>query len=180
MLIKLYFRILCCLWMHIVIITNLILNYNILCCLWIMCSILCCLGMLIIGVNPGFLWHQQGQQNDYPCRKSIILCCSGMMYFWPSNWPILWRKRNNQYCFVLLSTRLNKFWVAWEILFFWAAKSWFLTTISCSWNVWVGSTVRGLQETLTQGIWGNFPNFIVLKNTYSSLDTIIFCMEYVK
>ena len=22
-----------------------------------------------------------GQQNDYPCRKSIILCCSGMMYF---------------------------------------------------------------------------------------------------
>jgi hypothetical protein len=48
------------------------------------------------------------------------------------------------------------------LLFFWAAKNWFLTTISCSWNVWVGSTVRGLQKLQTQGIWGVFPLLIVV------------------
>ena len=40
------------------------------------------------------------------------------------------------------------------------AKNRSLTTISCSWNVQVRSTVRGLQKPLTLGIWGVFPLFI--------------------
>jgi hypothetical protein len=69
---------------------------------------------------------------------------------------VMWEKQP-----ILFRAALNKiklFRAAWEmLLFFWAAKNRFLTTISCSWNVWVGSTVRGLQKTLTQGIWGVFP-----------------------
>jgi hypothetical protein len=47
----------------------------------------------------------------------------------------------------------KKIWAAWEMLFlFRAAKNQFLSTISCSWNVQVRSTVQGLQKTLTLGI----------------------------
>jgi hypothetical protein len=51
---------------------------------------------------------------------------------------------------VLCCSQQDKFfWPAWEMLFlFWAAKNQSLTTISCSWNVQVISTVQGLQKTL--------------------------------
>ncbi len=53
------------------------------------------------------------------------------------------------------------------LFLFRAAKNWFLPTISCSWKVQVRSTVRGLQKTLTLGIWGVFPKEKGEKNIFS-------------
>jgi hypothetical protein len=63
------------------------------------------------------------------------------------------RETTNIVLFLCCSQQDKKIWAAWEMLMlFWAAKNRFLTTISCSWNVQVSSTVRGLQKILTQGI----------------------------
>ncbi len=82
------------------------------------------------------------------------------MYFGPSYGPISWRetweKQPILFCAALYY--IKKIGAAWEMLFlFREAKNWSLTTISCSWNVQVRSTVRGLQKTLTLGIWVVFP-----------------------
>ncbi len=67
-----------------------------------------------------------GQFRDVRETTNIVLCCS-LLY--------------------------NFFCAAWEMLYlFREAKNQSLTTISCSWNVQVRSTVRGLQKMLTLGI----------------------------